>query len=133
MKRLAKPALRCELPELSHLSPADFDAVYEPSDDTFLLLDALASDVDCLLKQVPAVCLELGTGSGTIITGLAQILSRAGAPQSGTLFMATDLNPAAIAASVRTARSNRVSLQVRAAAYSDSWVLLGEEMARWCS
>jgi len=87
--------------------------VYEPSDDTFLLLDALASDLACLRGQLPAVCLELGSGSGTVITGLSQILRRAGVPSSAAAFMATDLNPAANAASARTAAANGTSLQVR--------------------
>lgn len=111
---LIKPAVRCALPDLSHLHCEDFEAVYEPSDDTFLLLDALASDVACLRGQLPGVCLELGSGSGAVITGLSQILSRAGVPGSAAALMATDLNPAANAASARTAAANGASVQVRA-------------------
>mmetsp|Transcript_33664 Transcript_33664/g.108735 ORF Transcript_33664/g.108735 Transcript_33664/m.108735 type:complete len:244 (-) Transcript_33664:385-1116(-) len=109
---LIKPAVRCALPDLSHLHCEDFEAVYEPSDDTFLLLDALASDVACLRGQLPGVCLELGSGSGAVITGLSQILSRAGVPGSAAALMATDLNPAANAASARTAAANGASVQV---------------------
>jgi release factor glutamine methyltransferase len=98
---------------MSHLRGEDFEAVYEPSDDTFLLLDALASDVACLRGQLPGICVELGSGSGAVITGLSQILSRAGIPGSASALMATDLNLAANAASARTAAANGASMQVQ--------------------
>lgn len=47
-------------PDLSHLTDAIYQNVYEPSDDTFLLLDALELEKDFLLSLNPSICLEVG-------------------------------------------------------------------------
>jgi len=62
------------LPDLSHLSTADFEKVYEPSDDTFLLVDALSADAEELRRHHPTLCLEVGSGSGCVITHLGRLL-----------------------------------------------------------
>lgn len=47
-------------PDLSHLSAAEYEHVYEPSDDTFLLLDALELDRPFLESCGPNLCVEVG-------------------------------------------------------------------------
>lgn len=64
----------------------DFQRVYEPAEDTFLLLDALENDLETLKKNVD-ICLECGSGSGTIITALSTALD-----QRSRLMLATDIN-----------------------------------------
>ena len=48
---------------------------YEPSDDTYLLVEALRQDLPFINGTVrPRACLEVGTGSGYVITALALLL-----------------------------------------------------------
>lgn len=67
----------------------DFQKVYEPADDTFLLLDALENDLDTLRKNAH-ICLECGCGSGTVITALSIALDQDRDPSR--LMLATDIN-----------------------------------------
>lgn len=62
------------LPSLDHLSSADYELVYEPSDDTFLLVDALSADAEELRRRKPALCIEVGSGSGAVITHLGRLV-----------------------------------------------------------
>lgn len=48
--------------------------VYPPSDDTFLLLEALAADGGRLRAMRPHICLEVGCGSGAVLAGLREVL-----------------------------------------------------------
>ncbi|TCD62043.1 S-adenosylmethionine-dependent methyltransferase [Steccherinum ochraceum] len=49
-------------PDLSHLTRDDYDRVYEPAEDTFILLDALEEDAEELRALRPRLSLEIGTG-----------------------------------------------------------------------
>ncbi|EDW03309.1 methyltransferase N6AMT1 [Drosophila grimshawi] len=94
-----------ETPYTDHLSAADYEHVYEPAEDSFLLLDALEADLEFLEKQLqPRLCVEIGSGSGVIITALAKRLSHA------AHCLATDINPRACEATRRTASRNGAKL-----------------------
>ncbi|XP_066115691.1 methyltransferase N6AMT1 isoform X7 [Saccopteryx bilineata] len=90
-------------PVYAHVGRGAFSDVYEPAEDTFLLLDALEAAV----AELPRVeiCLEVGSGSGVVSTFLASMIG----PQA--LYMCTDINPEAAACTLETARCNRVHLQ----------------------
>ena len=95
-------------PSLSHLTAADFLHVYEPAEDTFLLLDALhqqraflAARFSAALHRAP-VCVELGSGSGMVTAYLSALQGGRG------MYWATDINERAAAATRATLRHNGV-------------------------
>jgi len=87
------------LPVLSHLGTRDFEAVYEPSDDTYLLVDALTADADELRRRAPTICMEIGSGSGCVITHLGSLLPHAA-------LLAGDINRAAATTTLAMAVAN---------------------------
>lgn len=94
-----------ETPITSHLNVNDYKLIYEPSQDTFLLLDALESDLPYIENVLqPSLCLEIGSGSGVIITALSKRLKN-------TQCLATDINIHACLATYRTANKNNVDVE----------------------
>lgn len=89
-----------ETPSINHLTPQDYQNIYEPAEDSFLLLDALEKDLDYIQKKLsPKVCLEIGSGSGIIITSIAKYVK-------GCLCLSTDINNVACSVTKRTASAN---------------------------
>ncbi|XP_066516185.1 methyltransferase N6AMT1 [Hoplias malabaricus] len=92
-------------PLYSHAGRGPFSEVYEPAEDSFLLIDALEKDADLLKQSRPAVCLEVGSGSGVVSAFLASITG------PDALYLCTDLNPAAAQCTAETSHCNRLHLQ----------------------
>ncbi|CAO3680523.1 unnamed protein product [Umbelopsis ramanniana] len=92
-------------PDLSHLSSKDFRNIYEPAEDTFLLLDALEQDQDELRALQPSICLELGSGSGCVTTFLGSLLK-----PNLAYMVTTDINPHAAVATMATGKKNGISI-----------------------
>ncbi|KAJ7320503.1 hypothetical protein JRQ81_020014 [Phrynocephalus forsythii] len=89
-----------------HVSPeGPFSDVYEPAEDTFLLLDGLEGDAEALKGARVDICLEVGCGSGVVSAFLASIFGPT------PLYLCTDINPVAGLCTVETANRNKVDLQ----------------------
>jgi release factor glutamine methyltransferase len=83
--------------------------VYEPCDDSFALVDALLSDKAQLLTLQPRLCMEVGSGSGYVITSLAIMLRQLG---SGAQYLATDINQHAAETTQATLEAHGVHADV---------------------
>ncbi|XP_026861385.2 methyltransferase N6AMT1 isoform X1 [Electrophorus electricus] len=92
-------------PLYSHAGRGPFSEVYEPAEDSFLLIDALEKDANLLQQHRPALCLEVGSGSGIVSAFLASVTG----PE--VLYLCTDLNPAAAQCTKETSRCNHLHLQ----------------------
>uniref|UniRef100_H0ZTE0 Methyltransferase HEMK2 n=1 Tax=Taeniopygia guttata TaxID=59729 RepID=H0ZTE0_TAEGU len=94
-------------PRYGPLGPrGPFRDVYEPAEDTFLLLDALERDAGSLRGARVDICLEIGSGSGVVSTFLASSILGPSA-----LYICTDINPMAAYCTQETALLNNVHLQ----------------------
>ncbi|GAW08140.1 S-adenosyl-L-methionine-dependent methyltransferase [Lentinula edodes] len=91
-------------PDLSHLSAQDYEHVYEPAEDTFLLLDALEADAEELRSLKAVVFLEVGSGSGCVSAFAGKILG------PSALYLATDINHRACDCTRRTGSQNKVAV-----------------------
>ncbi|KPP60420.1 hypothetical protein Z043_121585 [Scleropages formosus] len=92
-------------PEYFHAGRGPFVNVYEPAEDSFLLMDALERDADRLQKMRPSICLEVGSGSGVVSAFLASVTG----PEA--VYLCTDVNPDAAQCTAETSRCNDISLQ----------------------
>lgn len=63
--------------------------VYEPSEDTFLLIDVLESELEFFMSQNLSLILEIGSGNGFPITFLSTLLDKK------VCALATDINKSA--------------------------------------
>ncbi|XP_077370147.1 methyltransferase N6AMT1 isoform X2 [Festucalex cinctus] len=91
-------------PLYDHAARGDFSEVYEPSEDSFLLIDALEKDAQTLQRLRPCVCVEVGSGSGVVSAFLASLLGP-------SACFCTDVNRAAALCTAETASRNDVALQ----------------------
>ncbi|TFK30387.1 methylase [Coprinopsis marcescibilis] len=98
-------------PDISHLTAKDYDSIYEPAEDTFLLLDALEAEEQALKDSKPSICLEVGSGSGCVSTFLTKIVHPA-------VYICTDINPRACVATRSTGRQNKIELDVCNASFA---------------
>lgn len=90
------------VPCLDHARLEDWTHVYEPAEDTFLLLDALYEDRLTLSRASRVV--EMGSGSGVVATYVARLVE--------AHVVAVDINAFACALTARTAAANDARVDV---------------------
>lgn len=101
---------RAVLPDLHHITLELATKVYEPAEDTYLLCDALLLDIEDILTRKPHNLLEVGCGSGCVITYLSTLL-KSREVGSFTAY-GTDINPVALEVTRQTAERNHVTVQL---------------------
>lgn len=110
--RRAKEHPNATMPSLDHCNYQDFYHVYEPAEDTFLLIDAIKYEFDHdEFSQNCYSILEIGCGSGTVLTYFAmqyQTTYR----NSTCACWATDLNPRALEMTQNTTKENGLALPI---------------------
>lgn len=95
-------------PDLSHLTSKDYESIYEPSEDSFLLLTALHKDLIHINNEFKTnsisypICIEIGSGSGICISYLSNLLNKQG------IFYSVDVNPKACLATQKTFKQNKI-------------------------
>ncbi|KAK7390130.1 hypothetical protein VNO78_25429 [Psophocarpus tetragonolobus] len=106
---LIKASLK-ELPRIAQIRlVSSHQEVYEPCDDSFALVDALLADRHSMLEHHPRLCMEIGCGSGYVITSLALILGQEG---NGINYIATDINPHAVSVTRETLEAHGVGAEL---------------------
>ncbi|KZT61072.1 hypothetical protein CALCODRAFT_491733 [Calocera cornea HHB12733] len=91
-------------PNLSHLTREDFALVYEPAEDSFILLDALEQDAELIRTCDPTITLEIGSGSGCVSAFIGQIIG------ARSVYICTDINADAARCTMTTGQVNKVAL-----------------------
>ncbi|MFH4978150.1 hypothetical protein AB6A40_004859 [Gnathostoma spinigerum] len=91
---------------LYHLSSSQTNAVYDPSEDSFLLLDALEKDADEIRKLQPLIVVEVGCGTGIASSFVAKMVNHL------AYSFASDINPTAAECCRTTAAMNSVQIDV---------------------
>lgn len=95
----AKKEPTAPMPNLDHLTLADFQHVYEPASDTFLLIDALQYELRLGLfrdRLEPVIALELGCGTAVPSIFLRRHWQDTKYFRPTLLSFATDVNPRAL-------------------------------------
>lgn len=85
---------------LKHITKSDRQQVYPPSQDTFLLIDAVHSDLAFINSLSPSIILEIGIGSGAVLASLCSSLP------TSAFFLGLDINPRATHLSSSTLQLN---------------------------
>jgi release factor glutamine methyltransferase len=95
---------------IARISDTEYNKhVYEPSDDTFALVDAFVQDCATWEALAPLVCVEVGSGSGYVITSAALAMR---AKRKACHLIAVEVTAAAAAATSTTLAAHGVAAEI---------------------
>uniref|UniRef100_A0A1I7ZS35 Methyltransferase HEMK2 n=1 Tax=Steinernema glaseri TaxID=37863 RepID=A0A1I7ZS35_9BILA len=89
------------------IAPDEEESVYDPAEDTFLLMDALEMQAEFLRSLNSPIITEIGCGSGVVSAFARKVCGNQSA-----LSFATDLNLKALNCTQRTADLNDCSIEL---------------------
>jgi release factor glutamine methyltransferase len=135
---LTKTVRTAELPSLQHLKMADYAAVYEPAEDTYLLVDAMQyaldqgafddADDDNNNNNKACTLLEIGCGTGVPTVWFRHAWQRR-YPHRTLHTYVTDINPKAIEVALATDQINNPQLAPIHAVRCDLATALVQDLA----
>jgi len=99
-------------PDTSHLTAKDFENVYEPAEDSFILLDALEIELNWIEELKPTFAIEIGPGSGIISSAIAGLSVNSESYRKLCFVFSCDINISACKATQLTAKQNNVSSNI---------------------
>ncbi|KAJ1607902.1 RNA methylase [Cryptosporidium canis] len=94
---------------MSFTRRSDWEDVYEPSEDSFLMEDALVQDKTEILKRKPTLVCEVGCGSGYLSASLLKIFKESADRTPLPVAFLVDVNSKALEMSQRVILGNMIS------------------------
>ncbi|OAF69400.1 hypothetical protein A3Q56_02851 [Intoshia linei] len=94
--------MKFKTPNYDFLRKSSYTSVYPPSEDTFILMDALEDEYDFLKKLKPTIAIEVFTGSGVLSTFLSKLIE-------SCFIISTDINNMACSAAAECCRVNNIN------------------------
>lgn len=94
------------LPNTDYLTNKELSKLYEPSDDSYLLIDSLIEDFEFIKQRNTVICCEVGSGSGVISKTLALLFKANNIKQ---FFLAIDISEFAVHATKNAFSSCNIS------------------------
>ncbi|KAJ5072608.1 methyltransferase n6amt1 [Anaeramoeba ignava] len=77
-------------PILNHINQKDFQFVYEPSEDSFLLCEGIEKNINFIKEEIkPTICLEIGTGTGFVTCFVNKLFEE---NKVSCFYITTDIN-----------------------------------------
>ena len=116
-KDLGGEAFLCDL---DSIDSKEYRNIYEPNEDTYLLIDALnLESKNSIVEQNPSTVLEIGIGSGAVINSLQMLMRRDGCKVDQIKFTGTDINPLALEAAKKVSEANKNTIEYKECIFAD--------------
>ena len=105
---------KCPNIQLNHINSNDYDSVYEPGSDTYLLMDCIESDLskritkDGINKKKHYTIMEVGCGSGIVSAHTYNVIKYYSNNECSSNIIAVDININALKITQQTLLNNGI-------------------------